>query len=394
MDQDGQVVIDGTAWKVFCERLETIGARILEADFPSSARERSDGFWHLAEQVVHWLGWSVGYMDPTSPAFYRHADLITKWAGPNADTVYRRARISSEGTYRISGKMHSCEDFILHIQEGDMHMEKYGVFDEVMASELGIGPGDDFELTLSAVPQPGIWIPLDSNAWIVSVREYYTEWRPLEPAVFAIERVDQAGQSRPPVSPQEMGAMLDNAATNIERSLLYWNDYMRTTRDESDDNVLRTPYKIAGAPPKIIYGHCYYDLDDNECLLIESDVPEAHYWSYQLYNLAWFDTLDFGSRITSLNHRQIVQDADGRCRIVVAHRDPGVANWLDTEGLPAAMVCYRWISPSFVPTATSKVVNLSDLRSHLPADTRYLDEAARTEQIKTRQAHLAWRYRT
>ena len=36
---------------------------------------------------------------------------------------------------------------------------------------------------------------------------------------------------------------------------------------------------------------------------------------------------------------------DGRYRIVVAPRDPGVPNWLDTMGRPSGSVYWRFILP-------------------------------------------------
>ena len=74
---------------------------------------------------------------------------------------------AADGVYRVTGNMGTCEDFILTVKNGDMHMERYGILHEVMASELGIDTGDDFELVLSATPpeggtqSPGAhWIPL------------------------------------------------------------------------------------------------------------------------------------------------------------------------------------------------------------------------------------------
>ena len=75
---------------------------------------------------------------------------------------------------------------------------------------------------------------------------------------------------------------------------------------------------------------CFYDLEPNEALLVETGTPDARYWSFQLYGLQYFRPSDIG-RPTSLNHRQIAK-VDDRVHVVVAHRDPGVPNWLDTTG--------------------------------------------------------------
>jgi len=36
---------------------------------------------------------------------------------------------------------------------------------------------------------------------------------------------------------------------------------------------------------------------------------------------------------------------DGSVRIVLAHRDPGVPNWLGTQGRPSGMLFWRFVLP-------------------------------------------------
>ena len=104
-----------------------------------------EGVRHLANQVACWLTYAIGHTDPAHPAFFRSSDLVYQWGGPNADQVARRAMISGDGTYRISGHMGSCEEFILQIKLGLSQSGGAGVATEISASSLGIGPGDDFE---------------------------------------------------------------------------------------------------------------------------------------------------------------------------------------------------------------------------------------------------------
>ena len=59
--------------------------------------------------------------------------------------------------------------------------------------------------------------------------------------------------------------------------------------------------------------------------------PQGLYWSYSLGN-PWWETIDYGAHQSSLNGHQAAVDDDGILRVVIAHEDPGVANWLDTAG--------------------------------------------------------------
>ena len=112
-----------------------------------------------------------------------------------------------------------------------------------------------------------------------------------------------------------------------------------------------------------------------------------------LYNLGWFESLDIANRTTSLNRTQLHIDDDGRYRIVVAHEDPGVQNWLDTSGLRQTMVTYRFIRTKNNPVPRCTVVALDALRSALPATTPTFGASERSAQILERQKHVARRFR-
>ena len=114
--------------------------------------------------------------------------------------------------------------------------------------------------------------------------------------------------------------------------------------------------------------------------------------------MGWFESLDFANRPTSLNHGQGHLDADGRFRAVLAPRDPGVPNWLDSEGRAAGMCTFRWVAPTGTtvgtPSIASEVVALAEVASRLPEGTPRVTPEQRRAEIAARQAHLAWRYRT
>jgi hypothetical protein len=148
------------AWQDACRRLAALGARLVDADdtagFPTDPTERVAGIAHLAEQALCWIGWSVFHADPRRPAFHRQNDLITQWGGPNADNVYRHARVEPGRRYRITGRMHACDEAILAVRAGFMHQPTWGTLHQVTLSDLGIGPGDSLDLVVG----PGGDVPL------------------------------------------------------------------------------------------------------------------------------------------------------------------------------------------------------------------------------------------
>lgn len=385
-------------WQEFTRSLADAGARITEADFPAGDFDRAEGFRHLALQTACWLWWSVGHDDPANPMFQRQNDLLLQWGGPNGDNVYRHSRVSPDHTYRIRGRMHSCDDFILAIRRDFMHMEVHGTIAQLTAHDIGIGPGDDFEILLGGEGDEPNRVPLPEGALSCSIREYYFDWLAAEPATFTIECLDTpSGPATPaPVDAARTAKDLDEATAHVWRSLEYWNQYMLDARAKQTDNEFGGRHEVPQGLANARYSFCFWSLAPDEALVIECDVPDSRYWAVHQYSNAWWHAFEYGSRVTTLNHSQTHVSHDHKIRVVVAHEDPGIQNWLDTEGRPEALTTLRWFWPrsEVVPQPTTRVVKFDDLPSVLPADVPVFDDAARAAQIRARKQHLAWRFRS
>jgi hypothetical protein len=388
---------DHAAWSAFCDALKQAGDRILEPDFPDSELERAEGFRHLAQQAVCWLTWGVGHGDPDDPRFMRQNDLFTRWGGPNVDNLYKHARVDAAGTYRIRGHMHSCEEFLLAVRIGNMHQQQYGTLHEVTATDLGITPDSAFEIVLGG-PEPASpevrWVPLPEGARMVAIREYYYDWREAEPAVFTIERLDTPGGPPARLTPRALADRLDEARSQFSRSITYWNDYQRAARGRGADNTFIQPRTEPKGLKGLVYAFCFYRLAPGEALVVECEAPVARYWSYQLYQLGWFEPVESIHRTGGLNHTQITPDPNGRIRVVVAHADPGIANWLDTEGRSEGMLTFRCAWADNRPEPTAAVVRVDELAAHLPPGAPRITPEERRARIAAREAHAAWRFHT
>jgi hypothetical protein len=387
--------VELAAWRDFCRRLEAVGEQLLSEPFPSDAAVRAEGFDHLADQVLCWLGWAVGTPNAERPFFMRQNDLVTQWGGPNADNVYRHARIDPTRRYRIRGRMHSCEEFILAMRAGFMHQDKWGTLAEHNASDLGIGVGDEFEFFLGGDgTEPG-WLPIPEGTVMCSLREYYFDWAESEPATFTIECLD-GPDHLPRVTADAFAAKVADAAAGVERSMAYWNQYMIDQRAMRDDNSFHGSFAQDKGLAAARYGFCFWDLGPDDALVVESGVPDARYWSLQLYPMGWFELADPVERITSLNHLQTTLSSDGRIRAVVAHRDPGVANWLDAGGRRNGLCTLRWFWPisDDAPAPKARVVHVDEVRGSMPDDTVLVGPEERAATLESRRRHLAWRFRT
>ncbi|MDE0067707.1 MAG: hypothetical protein OXN44_12655 [Acidimicrobiaceae bacterium] len=385
-----------SAWHAACERLKALGERITEAPFSVDPAGQLEGFEHLADQLSLWLAWEALHADASRPFFHRHNDLVSQWGGPNNDNTYRHARIDPAHSYRIVGRMHSCEEFLLAVRAGFMHQPVWGTVAQLTATDHGINEGDDFELLLGN-PSAGtdVDVELPESAVMVSIREYYYDWRPLEPATFTIECLDPAPPAALTASAFE--TRLADSLTEIEESMGFWNDYLVSNRTRRTDNSFadRT-VDVGKGLAAARYEFCFWDLTADEALVIECEQPDARYWSAHLYTMHNFEPVDPYGHISSRNHRQVEVSADSRVRFVLSSADPGVRNWLDIAGRRNGLCTLRWFWPCSEsrPEPLTTVVPLNEVRSLLPADTAVFTPAQRRSETNARQAHLRWRFRS
>ena len=123
------------------------------------------------------------------------------------------------------------------------------------------------------------------------------------------------------------------------------------------------------------------------------------YQGFHLANL-WGESLDYANHQSSLNGFQAERDADGALRATsIAHRDPGVANWLDTTGLPVGFMTFRWTyargAGGSCRRSRVEKVPLAEVRAPLRRRTTRarLGGASARRTIAIRQAHVQRRYR-
>lgn len=389
---DGTRLLTGAAWQSFCERLAAVGRRILEDDFPADARARAEGYRHLTRLTTYALQWFVDFQDAEFPAFHRYDDDVVKWGGPNADNHYLRAKVDPRGTYRITLDATGLRQLIVSTPEGEMQLDQYRVFAERSLADLAVGADGRLEIVVGGAERPGNWLPLHPETDHVLVRLYVADWeRDAAPAI-AIDRAGCEGGAPGPLEPVRVEQALEQAATWIERTVVYWMRFMAARRARGRDNLLSPPTAVPGGAADILYGGGWWQLAPDEALLVECDAPDARYWSFQLYSAPWFESLDVANRVCSLSGEQMQVDADGRFRLVVAASDPGVANWLDTEGRDSGMVSYRYVWAATAPVPTARVLPVARVRDELPS-TPAFDRAARREQVARRRAAIARRFR-
>jgi hypothetical protein len=79
-------------------------------------------------------------------------------------------------------------------------------------------------------------------------------------------------------------------------------------------------------------------------------------------------------------------------RLVVAHDDPGVPNWLDPEGTERGTLALRFLFAEQLPEIRFERVALASLREALPDSTPRISREERSARLAQRDRSLQQRY--
>jgi len=389
-NQKAARVARGTAWEEFCDRIKAVAKPLLETAVPLSSRDHADLSVHLMGLVSASLQQAIAHHDPAVPRWVRNPDSRCKHSGDNPDNVYLRTSIDPRLTYRLSGRKGGCFDILFEVTEGYMQLGKFRTFATVSLSSMAVAEDGSFEIILSPDRHEGNWIPLAPDARLLNVRQYFQEWSNEMPAELRLVADGGDGVAPRPITAAVVDDLLDEAASWVEGTATFWSSWVESFHEQYRPGAITQPEFYAGGVKDILYANSYFKLQAEEALVIEGTPPRARFWQFQLLNNALV-SMDFVNHQCSLNGRHIAVDADGKFRIIVAERDPGYANWLDTCGHRTGLVQYRWIWTHDNPPTTARLVPLDHLAAVLPPDARRVSAEERRAAIARRQAHVVRR---
>jgi hypothetical protein len=226
----------------------------------------------------------------------------------------------------------------------------------------------------------------------LTIRIYLSDWENHTAPTFHIERVGAEGVAPPPLEAGQLARGLDRTIDWIEKTSVYWRGYFQKCSDAATPNVPGEARPKPGGADNIVYGSCFWDLADEEALILTCEVPIAEYWNFTIHTKTWFESGDFPRRQTSLSGDQITLDEDGLVRFIVSKEDPGVPNWIDTEGRANGLVSYRYVWAETMPTPTARVVPIDEVFEHLPDDHPHVSEEERRHTLSVRREALWNRY--
>ena len=342
------------AWRSLVETLrragdEVVGAGPDGAPSPQDAIERFRGLLAILSNTTR-LPFNS---DPARPLIVV-SDLqpaLTKIGGNSPDAEYHSFPVSAEYRYRLRGRRSRAAFFNIQVQslEFDLASMRPQVLltSSLSGDELTYDENDRFEVWISRDPpdDPDLaWLRMDERSFVAVAREYHHD------AVAEGDpdlRVEVLGDVPPPQPRSD--AEVAQAIRQADFMSRFWFDARQWLPEIlAQDAVNRFSAADESAADlglnvDVHYRVAAWRLAPDEILVVEGRFPpETPYWIFQITD-RWQDTADFRRRHVHVNDSTVALEPDGRFRIVVASRDPGAPNWLDTGGREEGFMSFRWV---------------------------------------------------
>jgi len=362
-DITSRQITTGKAWDQFCDQLKLAGASLMYPGTPRDPFQQAEGIRYLTRLTRGGLEAFVEFNDPAFPVLRRTAHETIKLGADNPDNHYFNAQISGQYEYRIRGKRNSVHYIGFFTQNGN-----YGTTGglapcaSLEPADLVVETDGSFEVTLSKSPKGKNWLKIEDETSMVMVRQTFLDRFSEIPAELSIENLD--GRKAPePLTPARLAEGLKTASMFVAGASLLFARWAHGFQKHVNELPLFDPAvsNAAGGDANIIYYHSYWKLAGHEALVIEVKPPDCDSWNFQLNNY-WMESLDYRYFTICINKASAVYEPDGTVKVIVAHKDPGLPNWINTCHHPEGTMLWRWyrLKPGEKPVQPDcKVITLT-----------------------------------
>ena len=394
----GAVSESALQWKAFASELGDAGLELHErADAARTEQQRGQVNEALLSTLVAGLV-AVPHLDRDHPEWVPLINSSMRKFNPCPDTVYSLAYIRGAGAYRMAGRRGSVLMVHLQLHDGDPGFrEPTKLLADINLDDCRIAPDGSFEIIFSPerpVGYEGDWVALDpsKDELFLLARQISYDWLTEIDAQLTIQRIDR-DICKTHASAGEFERQMRRLPAYLKGTITALMNVMDVQHGRNCP--INEVQDVTSTLPTITdqaYTHGVLKLGDNDAWIAECEIPQgAPYWSVQLMDY-FYNTLDFTYRQSGLNGFQAAIDADGKVRIVVCERDPGVANWLDKSDYDRLQIRFRWFGSTH-PALTTKVVAFDDLMQHLPAGVAMVTPEQRQEALRKRAMGVQLRRR-
>ncbi|MCZ6830673.1 MAG: DUF1214 domain-containing protein [Gammaproteobacteria bacterium] len=387
------------AWDDFIRAQRETMSQFRNSDFFEDDQERAEAFRSLLYGLIGSIK-AGALMDHDQPRFMSSSDWTSKNGLDNPDNNYLVALIRDDADYRVIGERGTTANMVFQLLIGKPGVRGAGSSTNVSVldgADMALAEDGSFEVLISRHdPGPGVnWLAQAEGAETLLVRFTHSDWGAEHAGKLRIEKIGTAGEPAIPLSPARMAKGLQDAAVILFDRNATWLQLAQRGWNLMPRNGISAPQPTRGGLVGQYSAAGSWELDNDKAIILSTAPSAASYQGIELGSL-WFTSLNYENRTTSLSLDQMQCSSDGRCYAVISHKDPGIHNWLDTEGHRRGLIFMRWqglledLPESQQPRA--RLVDFERLRDELPEDVGEFSAEQRRNQIRQRRANLQQRF--
>jgi hypothetical protein len=333
--------------------------------------------WNVYNPARHWFG---------------HSYLGAAVAIDNPDNSNREIPIDGGSFYEIRGRFGSpATQFTIEIVTDFDGYAGIGRTLAALTSQTIVTDADgSFVITVGgeANGRPNHLPSEPGRRTFIFCRDSMADWNQV-PTTLSVARV--GGPEAPPS--RDAATIVADVCDAMPGWVRFWNGFKDDFLGHPEPNRLVGPIGRPGG-----WGFLYggrFRVDSDDAIVVTTVGGGASYTGFQIAD-PWTISPDPVHRLASLNKTQSRPNPDGSTTYVLAARDPGVHNWIDTSGLMGGWMLLRWqgvpsdTDPALLVKSVERV-KLVDLGMRLPAGTPVADIASRSRQVAERIAEHARR---
>ncbi|MFL0179456.1 MULTISPECIES: hypothetical protein [unclassified Mycobacterium] len=328
----------------------------------------------------------------------------TPWGAPAADPFQMQNFASADNIYMGLATGDKTWTVTVYPGQGSQDMLfSPMVGDGVTTSYLtartddfaGFTPNADgsYTIILSPTEHAGNWVDTQGSVSTL-IRDTVGDWGMMHNTL-RVHEVGASGYTMPVLSTDNITSILQTLGANF----VYQNSTptyigLPNAMAQIPFNTVTTPAPsqpgvIGPAVVGQINSMGRFQLEPDQALIIKvADVP-GRYSSAEigsaLNNVG--SQPGWATSVGQINDAQAFHSSDGFTYYVISAKDPGVANWLDTNGASNGDIALRWqgAEVSSISRPTFEVVSIDDVKDYLPVDTPTVSLAERAVEL---QNHL------
>ena len=300
--------------------------------------------------------------NPRLPHFQQMDTQVRKIGGDNPDAEYYHALIDGQYDYIIKGNVGTISylGFTITGGKGMSPRRQVAYINDKM---LSLDADGNFTLLLAQEKpaQAGDWVQIPADTSGILVREYISDRSTQKLATLSIDILGDKPPYTPPTDEDIANGIIGTSYAFLKLSTLH-HYVLPELLDEPNQFIKVTSETLGGAISGAdnLYMVGSYQLADDEAMIVEVMPPQSRYWNFTLAT-RWNETPDYLHRPNSLTMDNVEFQQDGSVQFIIAHRDPGHANWLDTTAHNFGYMTFRWLDTPDLAMPTIRIVKFDQL---------------------------------